>query len=76
MAKTEPTTDPDGAPEIEMNRMPFGRWFRIYIKHRPDAFSCVSPLLSSGLYSIIWYFARNATRHSFIFQIPAALYAA
>ena len=28
MAKTEPTTGPDGAPEIEMNRMPFGRWFR------------------------------------------------
>ena len=37
MAKTEPTTGPNGAPaaaapgaapEIEMNRMPFGRWFR------------------------------------------------
>ena len=37
MAKTESTTGPDGAPaaadpgaapEIEMNRMPFGRWFR------------------------------------------------
>lgn len=28
MAKTESITGPDGAPEIEMNRMPFGRWFR------------------------------------------------
>ena len=28
MAKTESITGPDGAPEIEINRMPFGRWFR------------------------------------------------
>ena len=28
MAKTESITGLDGAPEIEMNRMPFGRWFR------------------------------------------------